>query len=50
MEDLALAILMLAIFGEVSVLVFMLMKEFFLPFVGGCICDFCRKAMGRYGK
>lgn len=50
MEDLALAILVLAIFSEVFVLAFMLMKEFFLPFVGGCVCDFCGKVRGRYGK
>lgn len=50
MEDLTLAILSLAIFSEVSVLTFMLMKEFFLPFVGGCVCDFCGKVRGKYGK
>lgn len=50
MEDLTIAILALAIFSEVSVLTFMLMKEFFLPFVGGVVCDFFGKVRGRYGK
>ena len=41
---------LLVILSEVSILVFMLMKEWFLPFVGQCVCDFCGKVKGRYGK
>lgn len=41
---------LLVILSEVSILVFMLMKEWFLPFVGQCVCDFCGKVRGRYGK
>ena len=41
---------LLAILSEVSILVFMLMKEWFLPFVGQCVCDFYGKDKGRYGK
>ena len=41
---------LLAILSEVSILVFMLMKEGFLPFVGQCFCDFYGKVKGRYGK
>ena len=40
----------LAILSEVSILVFVLMKEWFLPFVGQCVCDFYGKVRGRYGK
>ena len=41
---------LLAILSEVSILVFMLMKEWFLPFVGQCVRDFYGKVKGRYGK
>lgn len=50
MENLILSVMELAIFSEISVLAFMLMKEFFLPFVGGCVLGFCGKVRGRYGK
>lgn len=40
----------LVILGEISILAFMLMKEWFLPFVGQCVCDFCGKVRDRYGK
>ena len=40
----------LVILSEVSILVFVLMKEWFLPFVGQCVCDFYGKVNGRYGK
>ena len=44
------AIGLLAILAEISVLTFMLMKEFFLPFIGQCVCDFYGKVRDRYGK
>jgi len=40
----------LAILSEISILAFVLMKEWFLPFVGQCVCDFYGKVKGRYGK
>ena len=48
--DIPVIIGLLAMLSEVSILVFMLMKEWFLPFVGQCICDFYGKVKGRYGK
>ena len=50
MENSILSIMALSIFSEISVLFFMIMKEFLAPFVGGCVCDFCGKVRGRYGK
>ena len=41
---------LLAILSEVSILVFVLMKEWFLPFVGQCVFNFCGKVRERYGK
>ena len=41
---------LLAMLSEVSILVFMSMKEWFLPFVGQCVRDFYGKVKGRYGK
>ena len=41
---------LLAILSEVSILVFMLMKEWFLPFAGQCVCDFCGKVRGKIWK
>ena len=40
----------LAILSEISILAFVLMKEWFLLFVGQCVCDFCGKVRGRYEK
>lgn len=40
----------LAIPSEVSILDFMLMKEFFLPYVCQCVCDFLERLGKRYGK
>ena len=39
---------LLAIISEV--LTFMLMKEFFLPYVGQCVCGFLERLGKRYGK
>lgn len=41
---------LLAIISEVSILTFMLMKEFFLPYVGQCVCGFLERLGKRYGK
>lgn len=40
----------LAILSEISILTFMLLKEFFLPYVGQCFFDSCRKVRKKYGK
>ena len=48
--DIPVIIGLLAMLSEVLILVFMLMKEWFLPFVGQCVCDFYGKVEGRYGK
>lgn len=40
----------LTIFSEVSILAFILMKEWICPFIGQCVCDFYGKVKGRYGK
>lgn len=41
---------LLVIFSELSVLTFMLMKEFFLPFIGQCVCDFFGKVREKVWK
>lgn len=41
---------LLAMLSEVSILVFMSMKEWFLPHVGQCVCGFLERLGKRYGK
>lgn len=40
----------LAILSEISILAFMLLKEFFLPYVGQCVFDFAERLGKKYGK
>ena len=40
----------LVILSEISILAFILMKEWICPFFGQCVCDFYGKVKGRYGK
>lgn len=40
----------LVILGEISILAFMLMKEWICPFIGQCVFNFCGKVRERYGK
>lgn len=40
----------LAILSEISILAFVLMKEWLLPFIGQCVCDFYGKVREIYGK
>ena len=48
--EIPIIIVSLMILSEISFLTFMLMKEWFLPFVGQCVCDFYGKVRGKYGK
>ena len=48
--DITVLIGLLVILTEISVLAFMLMKEWILPFIGQCVCDFYGKVREIYGK
>ena len=50
MENLMLIIIAFSIFVEVFVLIFILIKEFFAPFIGKCTYDFCGKVREKIWK